>query len=275
MTTIEESTKASSTNATAAEGLGDVSKASPEDEQSVVIEASTLKDNGSVEKEESLDADNESEAITCQKAGSHQNVQKSPVLQMSYPSTVSKALNKQPRIPSQNTTDSQSDAVLESQSMRVPPGAQTPDAVQPLKLSRKEDCVDRVIPKQISVESEKRNTDEKNQLQSDQPLGPRIVKAAETPIKAKIPVVMSGDGELEEDPKQEEQSASVAGDDKKAEICNDVETTDERRNVVVTTQVDEYVSVYVPTPVSKLQAIYARNDVEEETEIDEPSVQIC
>ena len=63
------------------------------------------------------------------------------------------------------------------------------------------------------------------------------------------------DSELEEGPKDKEQSAPGE------KIATEAVKTSDTRNVVVTTKFSrEYIPIYVPTPVSKLQEILSQNE---------------
>ena len=98
-TTFKEVMEQPSSNVTVAEGLQEVSKPSPEEEQSVVSEANVTDDNESEETEDSPVIDNEPVVQTSLKLDSHQVVQESSVIEMPSMSSTTEVLNEQSHLP--------------------------------------------------------------------------------------------------------------------------------------------------------------------------------
>ncbi|MEW8547688.1 MAG: hypothetical protein AB2693_29625 [Candidatus Thiodiazotropha sp.] len=253
--TVQEVIEQPSSNATAAKSQDKVAKVSPEDEQSTVRDTGSIEDNDKEEIEENQVKGNEPVAQTSGQSERCEIVGENLNNEMPSTSRTTDGLNGQ-------TSTQESEAQTENQKIQsksVQSNFPKPDVLQPLDLSTTETSADNSIPRQD--ESEKRDTDEKSQVDCEQPLDLRLVKVVETPTKAKISVVSDEDSDIVQDIEEGEQSTSAHGEDMTPEIDTEADMTTDTRNVVVTSKASkECIPEYVPTPVSKLQKMYNKKN---------------
>ena len=205
----------------------EVSKLSPDNDQSAVSDVS-FTGSERKEPEESQGINSEPVIKTSQQSESPPVAQKNQVteiLSTSSTSTTSEVLNEQLYPAEQEIrATSQTEDI-----QRVP----TPDLMQPLDLSMTEICVDNVLPRQVSWESEKRSTVGNILVEYDQPLDLRIVKAAESPMESRHSEAADGGCNLKEGPEKELQSTHDSNKDRAPEIDTDEQPTADTRNVVL------------------------------------------
>lgn len=217
------------------------------DDQAIVSDPSFTED--SEEKNEEGQAVN-SEPVnkSNQQSESHHVVQKGQVIEKSSTSTTTE-------VPEEQLCSAEPEIVADSQSediQKIP----TPDLLQPLDLSMTEICAD-VLSKQVSGESRKKSKGEKIQADYDQPLDLRVVKAPETLMEARTSEATGRSSEVEEGPKEKDLLTHAPS----IEIGTDERATVDTRNVIVTSKSSgEYMPEYVPTPISKLQKMYSKNN---------------
>lgn len=253
--TIQEVTEQPSSKVKETENPDEFSKLSSEDDQAIVSDVSFTED--SEEKDEAGQAVNsEPVSKTNQQSESHHVDQKGQVIEKSSTSTTTEVLDDQlcsaePEI----VADSQSEDIR-----KIP----TPDLLQPLDLSMAEICADNILSKLVSGKSGKKCTGEIIQVESDQPLDLRVVKAAETPKESRTSEITDRGSEVGEGRKEMEQSARAPSKDRMSEIDKDRGMTEDTRNVVVTSEeIGDYVPEYVPTPISQLQEMFSKNGADQ------------